>query len=458
MNESKIGQRLYDLIESVAADSGKNNKVALLCGAKGTDLESTLVKMLSYTYDNAHTFGIKYVEPKTGHGLLELDYDQAWVLLEKLSSRQITGNAAREAVQQMMAFLEPKSAELFRRIIHQDMRAGFSASTVNKVWPGLIPDVPYMRCSLPKDAKIGEWDWANGIYVQLKADGMFQRCIVNGEQVTFVSRAGEYMPVEALPELKAAIAEAAYNYGAEALELDGELIVYDQDNKLLDRATGNGEINSLRQGGTPTPGWRVVYSVWDLRSDRKYDDRFDQLMTIVEMGNGKDFVLNPSQIVYSIGEAFQVCRQYMAQRLEGAIVKKRTGLWKDGTSRDQAKLKISFQVEVKVTGFIEGAKGKKTAKTFGALAYSSECGLLTGSCSGFTDKQREEINADREGWMGAIMTVEANDITKGRDSELWALSHPRFIERRTDKTVADTLQQMQDALAATRERFEQGDA
>lgn len=459
MEEIEIGQRLFDLIEAIAADSGKNNKVAMLTAASNdVELGPWLQKMLEYTYSNAYTFGIKYVEPKTGHGQLDLTFDQVWVLLDQLSSRGLTGNAARDGVQQVMAFLEPKSAELFRRIIHKDMRAGFSGSTINKVWPGLIPDVPYMRCGLPKDGKIDKWDWEGGIYAQLKADGMFQRAIVDDGEVTFVSRSGEYMPPEALADLKDAIGSAVSDYGLKHAELDGELVVYDATNQLLDRATGNGEINSIRQGGIPTPGWRVVYSAWDIRGDEDYDGRMQNLATILQFCTSPLFVLNPSTIVYSIGDAFQKCRDYMKERLEGAIIKKRTGLWKDGTSRDQVKLKIAFQVEVEFTHFIEGSKGKKTAKTFGAIAYKSKCGKLTGSCSGFSDKERADINADRDAWIGAIGTVEANDITKGRDAEVWALSHPRFIERRDDKTEADTLERMQEILEGTRLKFEQGDA
>jgi hypothetical protein len=40
------------------------------------------------------------------------------------------------------------------------------------------------------------------------------------------------------------------------------------------------------------------------------------------------------------------------------------------------------------------------------------------------------------------MVVQFNDITKGRDNDYYALSHPRHIEIRTDKTETDTYERI----------------
>ena len=40
------------------------------------------------------------------------------------------------------------------------------------------------------------------------------------------------------------------------------------------------------------------------------------------------------------------------------------------------------------------------------------------------------------------MTVQFNDITKGRDNDHYAFSHPRFIEFRDDKDETDTLEKV----------------
>jgi hypothetical protein len=47
--------------------------------------------------------------------------------------------------------------------------------------------------------------------------------------------------------------------------------------------------------------------------------------------------------------------------------------------------------------------------------------------------------------MGAIMTLTCSDITKSRSNEHHALSHPRFVELRDDKTETDTLERILEA-------------
>ena len=95
---------------------------------------------------------------------------------------------------------------------------------------------------------------------------------------------------------------------------------------------------------------------------------------------------------------------------------------------------------MRVVGFIEGTPGTKREKTFGALMFENDEGTIKGSTSGFTDEMLEEINNNREKYMGKVFTVQFNDITKSRGSETYALSHPRFIEFRNDKDTTDTLE------------------
>lgn len=72
--------------------------------------------------------------------------------------------------------------------------------------------------------------------------------------------------------------------------------------------------------------------------------------------------------------------------------------------------------------------------------FETDDGQIKGATSGFSDEQLEKINSDRDSYIGKIITVSCNDITKGRDNDYYALSHPRFEEVRNDKTETDTLE------------------
>ncbi len=87
---------------------------------------------------------------------MQSEYD----LLLDLSERRLTGNAALDAVKAAMEKLTPSAGELLKRVILKDLRAGIGASTVNKAFPGAVPEHCYMRCSLPKSSNMHKWDWA----------------------------------------------------------------------------------------------------------------------------------------------------------------------------------------------------------------------------------------------------------------------------------------------------------
>ena len=74
------------------------------------------------------------------------------------------------------------------------------------------------------------------------------------------------------------------------------------------------------------------------------------------------------------------------------------------------------------------------------MICDSECGKLRVNVSGLDDALRNAISADREGWMGAIITVRSNTLLEpSKSNSLFSLFLPRFVERRDDKTTADDL-------------------
>jgi DNA ligase-1 len=445
-------EQVLALIERIAATPGKNDKITLLKN-HGVDDEASLKRVLEMCYSPRYRFGISFVNPAFASGTkIAATKEEFFDILERLNSRALTGNDALCAVDDFVQNAELPAAELLRRVIHKDMRAGFSGSTTNKVFPKLIPDHPYMRCSLPKDVKLNTWEWKDGVYAQLKADGSFQAATVVGGEVTMESRTGEIMPNEAIPAIVAQIKSLPALNG---YRLEGELtVVNTETGETLARGEGNGIINSLRQGGDLAPNLEVHYTVWecvDLSKGgtidaRPYKDRFADL-EIVMMDSVGPMAVAETNVVRCEEEAWIIFKTYAADGLEGAIIKRPSMIWKDGTSKDQVKLKTEFEAEFKITGFIEGKPGKKTAATFGSLTYESADGIVRGSVSGIDDDLRAKINANRGAYIGAITTIRANALTQNRnDAVHWALSHPRVIEVRTDKTEADTYAQVRAAF------------
>ena len=57
---------------------------------------------------------------------------------------------------------------------------------------------------------------------------------------------------------------------------------------------------------------------------------------------------------------------------------------------------------------------------------------------GFTDKQREQ-----EPPIGKIITVKANDLIDKRESDVYSLFLPIYVETRLDKSEADAIERIQ---------------
>jgi DNA ligase-1 len=289
-----------------------------------------------------------------------------------------------------------------------------------------------MRCGVftAKTAK----DIKFPAFIQLKADGTYREMRVENGKAEFVSRTGEQyeytidFPYSDLPD-------GHYM---------GEMLVSGTQN----RAESNGLLNSDNP-----PMDRIVFQVWDyvtpeeyvnalrkVKNTTPYKKRFEKLKEIVSGVGHKQLQIIESHIVNSIQEAFEKVTGWMEQDLEGGILKDVNGVFKDGTSKHQLKMKLEMSIDVRVTGFKEGRIGTKREKTFGAIEYKTDDDKIKGSCSGFSDEQLEQINNNRDWYIGKIIAVGCNDITKGRDNDYYALSHPRFDEVRTDKTETDTLE------------------
>jgi DNA ligase-1 len=123
--------------------------------------------------------------------------------------------------------------------------------------------------------------------------------------------------------------------------------------------------------------------------------------------------------------------------------------WKDGTSKDQVKIKLEVDVDLEVIGYEEG--NGKFAGSVGAVVCATVDRGLVVSVSGFSDGVRSMINMARDSFLGKIMAVRANDVMcPSASNPLHSLFLPRYVEVRTDKTEADSTQSVLDQFNAAK--------
>lgn len=432
-------------LNEIAAVSGKKDKEALVKKhiESTPDFERVVVLML----DPFKRFYIKNFE--TGASAIERD---AYAVFEALSNRTVSGSEARLACGQLVAAGFP--ADLMIRILNKDPKAGFGESTVNKAKKGLIPDFPYMRCALPKDAKFGTWDWKKGVISQEKADGMY--CTVNKSKgdISMMSRSGKPFDTD---KFKLIVSASILSF-KDNTQTQGELLVREvATRKICPREIGNGMLNKVGQGGDFPEGYEPIYRAWDqiplseVKTKVKYNVGYKTRLAVLQ----EDISASPldviglidTKVVHSMAEAKAHYREMLEAGKEGTILSEPNAPWVDSTSKFKIKFKMTATCELKITGWRAGKN--KNKDLFGSLVCESSDGLLEVAVSGFKDDHRKEIFENMDKYIGTVMSVDSNMLMEpSREGKKWSLFLPRFAEFRMDKSEADSLEKIKEQFEA----------
>lgn len=185
------------VIQQIEADSSRLAKEAILADAMNEGLDE-FFEGLRMALDKLYTFGVKQVpvSDKDGQGLPWTAFKQ---LAESLYRRELTGHAARDAIQLAMDAATKDQWNLYyRRILIKDMRAGFSEKTVNTVakkQKKLQYSVPVFECMLAHDGANHEGKIEGKKLLEPKLDGVRAVTVIDYEQrtVTMYTRNGKVL-------------------------------------------------------------------------------------------------------------------------------------------------------------------------------------------------------------------------------------------------------------------------
>lgn len=431
---------IYDIIQELNQENGSNYKLAVLKKHKDNELLQRVLKM---TYDTVEfTYGItmkniKYTPESQREESLDLEF-ALYHLENDFATRDVTGNDALDKMKSILEHISKNDAKLVELILGRDLKINIGKTQINKVWKDLITKPTYMRCDTysAKTAKHINFP----AIVQLKADGTYREFNVHGNHVTARSRSGEQYEYPVIFEQMKEFPDGIYT---------GELTVQG----YTDRAQGNGLINSDNP-----PHDDIILELWDVISheeyaqarlkDRKnpclvpYRTRFHKLHGILDEKLFNNISLIPYKFVDNLQEALQQTSEWMNEGFEGAILKDLSGVFKDGTSKQQLKLKLEISAEMRIVGFHEGTKGTKREGKVGSIIFENDEGTIKGRTSGFDDKQLDWFTEHQEDLVGSIIEVQFNDISKSESNDYYALSHPRYIEIRYDKDETDNLEKV----------------
>jgi len=185
----------------------------------------SFLKVLLWHWTHLLRLGVKQVPERSdvlsGQGL---DWKVFVELAEKLQNRELTGHAARDAIELAMSVATTwQWNDWYRRILIKDLRCGVSEKTVNKVVPGTVP---VFTCSLAHDSAKHEKKMTGKKQIEIKLDGVRVITIIQGNKVEMFSRNGKQFHNfgHIIEELEAVIKDYPVPY---PLVLDGEVMSSD---------------------------------------------------------------------------------------------------------------------------------------------------------------------------------------------------------------------------------------
>lgn len=338
-------------------------------------------------------------------------------LVKKLQNREVTGNAAKDAVTNLFgSFHNLEHRDLYSKILLKDA-IGVGASTVNKVWPGLIPEFKLMLApnELPQITNV-----KYPCYIQPKLDGY--RCIY--KQGTMYSRKGKPFGNDNLPSYFKKLFEV------EDYVLDGELYCEGVNfNKL--QTILNTYDNTL-----PNALKFVIYDCvpvkdWEAQSCKKpYSERIRNVREVVAaIADHKKVIDIANDEVPSAKEAIDLYKNHLKKGYEGSMLKAIDGQykWKRVTIRsgEMLKLKPFITADLKVTDIYEG-EGNFDGVAGGVVVDFNGNSVRCGS--GFDVATREEMAKSPYNFIGRTA-----EIKYFEETEDGSLRFPTFIRWRDDK-------------------------
>lgn len=427
------------IIDAIREESSTNKKLEIL-RLHADDV--TLKDLLFYTYNPFINYGIRKI-PEYKPSIYPINNVPLRQALKRLQthivSRKFTGNKAIAFVKDILESLHIDDARMLECVLERNVHAGISTTSINKIWPDLIPTFKPMACEDYNE------DWVKyPALLQEKMDGMRVLMFTEGNgNYTFFSRSGKTF------DDQGKFAEFAKLFPKDRV-IDGEFLVLDNKGKYLPRKKGNGICNKGIKGTiSDDETSRLVFVIWDALTLNEFSNgststtaqRFEVLTNFYNQRvNGSPLMKNVKLVKYehvpNEKAVLKLFQEFTAAGGEGVIVKNLDQVWETRRSRGWLKLKIEKEMELRIVEVLEGL-GKNLGR-MGAVKCTDASGRLNVNIgTGFSDEQRIDIWERRKDLPGGIITVRYNEIIVDEDEGTMSLFLPRFLEERLDKTEPD---------------------
>ena len=428
-----------DVITKLEQHNSRLDKETILFGAMGEGLDE-FFEGVTMALDPLVTFGVKQVPEKSENEVLSAQGCEWKIfkeLADKLIARELTGHAARDAIELVMSTATAEQWNgFYRRILIKDLRCGVSEKTVNKVAKRFNAKgqtkyvIPTFTCALAHDSANHEKKMSGKKQIEVKLDGVRVITIIQGDKVEMFSRNGKQFHnfEHIIAEIKEVLKEKPAPYD---IVLDGEVMsanFQDLMKQVHRKSGGNADdavlhlFDTIPLADFKQGGWDKPQSFRSLITKHWVEENQDVLKHVQAL-EWEDVDLDTPE-----GQERFVALNKAAVDggYEGVMIKdvdapyecKRTHAWLKAKPFIEVTLEV-MDVEIG-TGRNEGRLG-----AFVCAGNDDGKDIKVNCGSGFSDSQRDSFWTDRSSIVGQLVEVRADAITQNQDGT-YSLRFPRF--------------------------------
>ena len=429
-----------EIIKACESASGAGSKKVIKQALEKADhVAKTLI---CAALDPYQVFGVKKFDmPVTAPDIKmsDVNFGEFFEVLEKLATRQITGDAAREAVTIAISQFPAYAQEYIARVFDKDLKAGFSADTANAVWKQeFIPTFEVMladKCDSPEEflEKVTfpcQGDW--------KYDGQRTIAIVRvGYPVQYRARSGKPMD-HLIGTYDEDLGYISDHLGYDFV-IDGESFASDFTETINAKKEGNQAAkDALRLRAfflMPLTDWIAQKTNITMRQNRKY------LTYLLKTVGTERIEISAGREVKSYADMVAYCNEVIdVHKQEGLILKNWESVYQWDRSMDWCKVKRMWDVDARIVAWYKGKPKSRLQNTCGGITvegrdeHGQEFRCNVGS--GFSDEVRDDIKHNFETkYKHQTAVITYQELSKAKDAKFFSLRFPVYNHIRDDKFV-----------------------
>ena len=442
--------KAFAALTAIQENSSLNAKQNILLENSTNVVLKTLLKL---AYDPFQQFYIKKIPsftPKTQQTLTE-NYRDFLELLVKLSKRQLTGNAAIDALENFLSGCNTDEVRWYTGVVQKDLKIGLADKGINKAFPKLIPTYEVMLADkinsedLNLDTTKALKTLPSHFVCQYKIDG-YRLNIHRPDSDTVIIRTRNGKFVNGYKALEQSALELPVGY-----VYDGEVVSPKLQDYLTSVANGeNTEINRDMFGEVMSHAFSKednkegIFNVFDVvsldewnqhQSTTPYATRLKMLDDFVKPLNLSNILVVPySRVFYKDNpddceEVVELFHKFVSIGWEGLMIKDIGAPYQWKRTKALLKMKMMDTIDLVVTDVYSGT-GKYDGMLGGVVVDYKGNSLGVGS--GFTDEDRKYFWDNPNLIIGRTIEVSYQAVSHNKDGKE-SVSFPVFKGIRFDK-------------------------